>query len=857
VDVKAPPVIGQVRVLGPWGEAPDAVGGVYRPGDPTVVDFRVFPGVDSQGTPLALNWTLTPYQFDEALASGSEKVPASSGAYREVALRWRPVEGIDAYRLHYSLVNADGDAIDKGELVLGIARDSVVPRTSRQGPLPDRNEIKQTPYLRTTYSPGKATADSLEAAVNRFRSMLRQSREMTNHVTFSVDLADFEPLPGVYDFSLLDAVMDTAFDNQVGITVRIAHAEKPKPYRWQPYTLPRNFDGSVLTGHPYYGSFSLSDARHMRLWRQAFRALHDRYAGHPAFEGYYLMKPSGEWILPDEPWNGAVADYSWVAREAFHDYLRDQLKLDLNGLNTRWGTDYASWADVPIPQPSWQAGTVPDLRPAWLDFMRCKLAWNDTWSVNLAREIRGYDPDRVIIVYIRLMEEPLAPMAGVVDYVHNGGNHFFEAEGQMADAWSKYKIGWITEPHFPHHWAHNFRGWVLDRSVFIALAQAGAGGANLHVYYWSDPTMNLVAHYGGAYAYDRFETFKPILRELHAMELVQPVTPVAVIYDESTLLAKHRTSFRARLMDMRRWFELLRADSVPYEIYRPEREAQYRMVVLNPLDEVMTGEHIAAVTRMARNGAWVVMTANTGKYEAENPGLDFALLRSLGIDPPDGTFDTGATGVAATTEGGGLLADWGASVPFFTQAQMAKELQDRETVFLDWPYRWLPVNGTFGYYRGKPADGGQALARFPDGGVAASLHAVGEGRVLVFWGTPSMDTGLMRGLMARVASEAGITYATEGNPIEHMVEGANIELNRHYALCYMDEPGTYVQKLPHVPDGEWFVDDMVSGERLGLVQGEDLRQRGIALTYRPEASPLKILRLIPGSEVRPFWADSY
>ena len=82
-------------------------------------------------------------------------------------------------------------------------------------------------------------------------------------------------------------------------------------------------------------------------------------------------------------------------------------------------------------------------------------------------------------------------------------------------------------------------------------------------------------------------------------------------------------------------------------------------------------------------------------------------------------------------------------------------------------------------------------------------------------------------------------------------------LNRHYALLYHETPGDYTQKLSGVPDGEWFLDDMVSGYRYGIRKGETLRTEGIELSFTGGASPLKILRMIPKAQVESPWAEKY
>lgn len=880
VDVSLPPLIGHVRLNPSRLSRPDQVGGIYDESEPFQMTVRVFPVTNSKKAGLRLKWTLTPYAYDTVLQSGEVAVSFGWWSYRDAVIKLNRDAEHDAYRFRYQLVDATDRVIDSGEYTLGVTRKAVLPRLTRTGTLPDRDDIKSRPYFRTTFlQPEFDRPRDEKQALGNFKKMLSESEQMTPHVTYSIEIAELEILPGVYDFALLDQIMDAAADRGAGVTIRVAHGEKNSPFRWHPYTRPRNYDGTPLQGHPYYGSYSLTDTDHVNAWRRCFRALHDRYAQHRAFEGYYLMKPGGEWILPEEPWNAHIADYSWSARESFRRYLRNDLKLDLSALNARWGTAYKKWDEVEPPQPTFEKGAAPDLRPQWIDFSRCKLQWNDSWSELMAREIRSYDPKRILIIYVRLMEENLERLAGLIDYQHNGGLHGFEAEGQLVEAWEKNRIGWITEPHYPHHWAWDRNGWVLDWSVYVMLAQAGAGGVNLHLYYYpttpnqmgwyphratpgaqknSDTAFSLAAHYGGTFAYDRFELFKTISRELCGMQLAEPRKQVAVIDDLSTLLTKHRTTFRARTLDLCRSFDLLKADSVDFEFYRPEHEMNYRMVVLNPLNEVLAPETIDAIDRMTRRGALLVINAHSGVYSTASASENHALLKRLGIAVPTVSFSSNLPAIRATAITSDTNKVKWPEVTFVTQREIDAALTNSRLDYLNWPYRWLPRFDSYGYYANHRVSNAKILSRFPDGGTAVSLHDVGQGRVLIFWGTLDFSTGANRGVMAAAAQLAGIKNPKLGNPVEHMVLASRNDLGRHYALLYQEARGTYRQKITHIPDGAWFVDDVVSGERLGVVDGRRTRLDGVQLAFRQGQSPLQILRFISMKEADAAgWAKNY
>ena len=139
------------------------------------------------------------------------------------------------------------------------------------------------------------------------------------------------------------------------------------------------------------------------------------------------------------------------------------------------------------------------------------------------------------------------------------------------------------------------------------------------------------------------------------------------------------------------------------------------------------------------------------------------------------------------------------------------------------------------------------IARFADGGAAVSRHRFGKGEVIVFWGTPEINDGNLRGFIGSLAEAKGVRNPQKNCPVPHTLEGFNRRLGRHYLLTYKVEPGAATLKAPAVADGEYFVDDMVSGQRLGRYTGAELREKGIALVWHVGYSPLKYIRMIPVS----------
>ncbi len=851
VDAAAAPALGNLRI-----NCDKPGRGVYGRGEPLDVQVRVFP---KGARELAVGWKLTPWLYEDVLDQGTNVVAFSGKPFEDLALKLKGTPGRDAYRLQLTVTRA-GVVCDSRTYCLGYRTD-LGQRHDREGRMTDRDELKRHTYYRTTYVGNERGVKSAAEAAALFREYAANAKQAAENITYMLDLADFEVLPGVFDFSMLDGVMDAAADYGCKVTVRLAHADGQRTYRWPKFSRQHSYDGTEIEQH-YYGAYAVSDPRTTQLWLDSYRALFERYRRHTAFQGYYVMQPGGEWTVVDKPWEGVIAGYDPASAAGFRNYLKGNLNLTLDGLNGRWGSSYTSWSEIEPPPPELKMGAAPDLRMSWVDFNRFKASLGtEFWFPLAINSIREYDTNRLTIAYGSPKRCKL--LYGKLDYCHNGGNHYGNDAGQFVDAWEHGKIGWITEPHHPHRWAAYGdpaqKGWVLDWSTWVMISQAGGGGANLHIYYMPNPTLDLAAHYGGAFAYDRFESFKPMLEELVSFKLQGPPVQVAVTQDPYTLYCKHRTTFGARLDDLNRWFDLLKDDSVAFEELTPEREANYKLLLPNVLDEVMSAESIANLDRLVRAGAKMVIAANTGKYSPELGREPFQLLKRLGIPAPQGAYVQSRTEVAATVTADNPLFATGDKLSFFTLAELRRDLQSDAVKkdFWKYPYRWIPQTDYFGFYPDNRQTGGTVLARFAEGGTALSRHRVGEGEVMVFWGTPDLRGDRLKGMMAQAAGWAGAASPRRGSPIPHTLEGHSDKLKRHYALLYQENAGTYTQKLATVPDGDWFLDDLISSQKLGLYTGRELRENGLALTFAEGYSPLKVIRMIPAGKNAADWSQRY
>lgn len=848
-----PPALGFLRIN------PDRPG-TYGPQEAVELKIVAYP---RNAAKLKLRCEIMSYQYGETFETQDFELNFAGRSTIETLLRPRLLPGRDAYRLRATVSAPDGKVLQQAEYIFGRKSDLSQAYKTRIGKPVDRNTFKKHAYMRASFIVISTDKPKTEADLRKkFEHTLSQSGDLTRHWTYMIDTAEMEVLPGVFDFAPLDMIMDIANDYGIALTIRVGHIEQDKPYRWVRYSAQHNFDDLPIEEH-FYGGYSLADNEYLELWHRLNRALFDRYGEHPAFEGFYLLQPAGEFSVEDKPWEGIVAGYEPPMRDAFRAYLRDELKLDLPMLNKRWGSAYKSWDEVLPPRPSFREGKQPDLRMSWFDFCRFKFQVDELgFFPEAVKRIRTYTDRHIVITYGGAKGGENDALTGKVDYLHNGGNHFLQYEEKFVNTWRKGKTGWINEPHHPQRWASYGdpaeRGWVLDWTIYVALRQAEGGGANAHLYY--DPRRpHLAALYGTDFAYDRFQKYKPILDELNAYVAAGTPAKIGVFQDKITMAAKHRTTFFQRKEDLKRFFELVKESAIPFVDILPQNIGQVDLIVLNPLDEVMTKENMDMIVNRVKNGARVVLSGRTGSFSPELGKEPWQLLKALGITPPQKPLQTTGLDVYAKITRPNPFFDTGSTLKFYTQTEFKRDLQSEEIKkeFWKFPYRWIPETDYFGYYPGHTPNG-ETIATFADGGAALSTHKVGQGEALVFWGCPDYRPERMRGFIERAAAWAKIENPYAGSPVKLVQEGKASNSGRRYALLYMETPGTYRQRLVTVPEGEFFAEELVGDRKLGRITGTRLREQGIELVFLPGASPLQILRFTPIAEFRTVkWLTKY
>lgn len=217
-------------------------------------------------------------------------------------------------------------------------------------------------------------------------------------------------------------------------------------------------------------------------------------------------------------------------------------------------------------------------------------------------------------------------------------------------------------------------------------------------------------------------------------------------------------------------------------------------------------------------------------------------------------------GVAAKAIQDHPLFQKGEKIGFFSLADYRNDLKDSRVKanFFSYPYRWIPETDYFGYYPENRNSTGTVLARFPEGAPAISLHKFGKGEILLFWGTPDYRTGKLAGFLRRALKWAG---GADLPPVDGLaaLEGTSPKLKRFYAALYTEKPGSYRHLFRNIPGGGfWYLDEMISGRKLGVYSDQELKSKGLQLDFLHGGSPLQLIRMIPVSSAEGMnWMGKY
>lgn len=720
-----------------------------------------------------------------AIATGSgetlktwEKPFASSGAHTiDVDL-----SGLSAgsVRLRAELLSNDRP-VDRAEQLVGLP-----PQASAQtkpDPAADWRKFsddKALIYVGMSKGPLKDPA----TRIAKVKELLDEANIVSNVIEYEFNWAHVEPMPGVYDWSEVDAIVDHA--REKGQTVLLWPTFIGGEPDWIPPHFQRLADGTVSGTRSY-----LFQGGRMNYWHSPelkehinalCRAMVLRYRGNPTVHGYYLLVEHGG----DNPWYAFFPGYEPETRADYISYLKDKYTSPA-AVASAWGRPFAAWNAVSVPAPD----ASDRERLDWNQFRSGRLG---EFFIKAVREIRALDPYKLVMVYTGAADGGSAvelEKLGVI--LADGGAASPITGGPTTMGYVAAGIGRRTEEISVTHWAAQFPT-QLDATLFNLTL---GGGLNANAKMFFPPGVPLEKLRNPRNALDRFEQFIPIWRELAPTEPFPWEAYMLKDVAGGMLASKSTTGLTDAFTNMVNFDSHLLAPAVPMSIAK-----HGKLVLLQPRIasyETGTYDEIAAYVK---SGGTLVLCAGAARFSPDLPGEDWVLLKRLGIAPPASLARTGTLDAKSS---GGVF-----------------KLRDA----------WL-----------APASDAEVLATFETSGLPAlTRHRAGKGVVNVIWSNSVLPPTEGGGypFFRDIADAAGVSrHSDASHPSLWTNLLRNPKSGDHYGTVYRaawfktDAPALTGATLWKVPPGDYAVTELITGRELGMKTARALAETGVETTLGP------------------------
>ena len=156
--------------------------------------------------------------------------------------------------------------------------------------------------------------------------------------------SDWNPAPGEYDWSAIDATVNGCADYGIGVWLAQGHIGENHYPDYVSHTDRNNLGNE--TRHA-----CIWDEGYLQPMEEAFGALIRRYADNPAVEMWELYLTDNDGVFEHKTVDGktALGGFGPHAQAAWRIYLRDTLGISLQQVRRWTGRDLGSWADVRLP----------------------------------------------------------------------------------------------------------------------------------------------------------------------------------------------------------------------------------------------------------------------------------------------------------------------------------------------------------------------------------------------------------------------------------------------------------------------------------------------------------------------------
>jgi hypothetical protein len=767
---------------------------------------------------------LTDYEFvavkDQTLAIG----PSVSGNW--TAPIEFPPQTQGACRAFVEL-RAAGKVIDRDSLIVGRLAGGGADAGSASAAARLPNGVGVSAMLVYAVPPA-----GLDVAARVGRGMDQAVLSGNRVVEIQLPWQDLEPLPGLYQFKLLDKILDLA--EKKGLKVKVApwflgdHAP-----RWLlSHTACYEDGSSSFIGGSHFNPSAADpvvERAIVALWKAIAR--HCRH--HPAVGGYLIVGPSldlGYWH------NGMLheTDYAPGVEISYQRFLKDVRGHSLPEVGTRYGRRFTSWQEIMPPKKNWDGEL--DLRPQWIDFCDYQQWQLHRWMEQIFQTIREEDPLHDMTQY---------------QFVGYGPQEYYYP------LFKKYRVepttGGTEGANYQrfmsvyHLWGLRSRGgetiqdvtrWNMYRSIFNMLAYGGEGGyyavqwhnvfpepwdreadGAKHLQEWSTPRAC-----GGWLDRVKRINFAPdFAHGAKVLETLGHAEPMPL--EAGSLSSFANCLYQSRCMlpyfvsgmaVNKAWMEkehrlpLWVSEMTPVDLYR-----KVKLLVVDADIPAMSRATAASLTAYVNGGGCLATFAAAGKYTVEMGNPDFGFLTGLGFPVP---LPLPQSPADATAQGASLFAH-------------------ERLVFKDlWKVH-------------APSDT-KVLARLPDRAPCVLRRRLGKGEIILFLGELDWDrSGHVLGALCRYRNIPRWCDASDSRiQVYTLHEGDTRYVLAYYSLDRRQNPsdeGRPVEaqvKIHHLASPVSAVAELIGSRSLGNFTLAQL-ENGLPLQFQP--GELKVLKCSP------------
>lgn len=733
-------------------------------------------------------------------------VCASSDKLDGKVFRWKTPAIPGVYRFT-ALLKDGGVTVDRKELQLGV-----------KGVIPAAPQVRRIAGEITTetdlFGPGKnyftwsmyENHPDVPGYVEQISKWIADGRKCGfEYFRIRLDWNWVEPVPGVYDFTLSDRLIDEVL-KQGGKVILEIRCEAPE---WLDYESRLDSCGRAdIWRHGSIGRIpSIWSAGMLdRLTEYATTAA-KRYCDNPGIAAYHVWGLPGslDWTNLDRPWLGIQVDYSAASLRKFHELYGKQIPG--------------------IPRSSSEFGK-PDLSPEWRSWVEFRRSALEEYMIDhMVKPLRAIDKRRPIIGYFGLdfSSPKLAASSRELGWRRHTGGCGLIYQSQIGDMRALSDTG----KSFPQE-VHLMTPTGAELEQATSQLTAG-GGQGLHWnYYWrSTVRVGEWTPERNAGLEDWQTLWRPLWQELRDAEPTAPPT-VAVLTSWSTMQYLHRTFFSMRQDDLTtRLAAALYRDGVwPtwFSENAPPNVLDGKKMLIVPASgaQVIPQATADRIEKFVADGGKVLLFPASGRWVVEEPEQDFALLKRLG---------------------------WQGAPPV---PQSRVETEDGNSGFSDLKPKTAEVTFTPGSPLAalgkltvnnpapisKPGPDAHVEGRFADGTAAVLLWKHGKGEVLFLAGQPEWPKAA--GFLGLAARKAGDERAVSGSKPYLLINDLTKGKDRYLIVHRL--PDTY---RPHTPELSRQVLDKYPAEKLSWslrgLKG-NYRMTEVSAAGRPE-------RVVSGEEL--------